>query len=98
MASRQARATATARSILRPVPFCWACLQPTWVACHEERWITHLSGICHYTLVVRRCRNQTCGRYQVSTRPEIEGGLALPHGEFGLDVIALVGQLRFVEH
>jgi hypothetical protein len=30
-------------------------------------------------------------------RPEEEGGLALSHGQFGLDVIALVGQLRFVE-
>jgi len=28
-------------------------------------------------------------------RPEEEGGWALPHGEFGLDVIALVGMLRY---
>src|SRR5256884_227929 len=28
-------------------------------------------------------------------RPEEEGGWALPHGEFGLDVIALVGVLRY---
>jgi hypothetical protein len=28
-------------------------------------------------------------------RPEEEGGWALPHGEFGLDVIALVGTLRY---
>ncbi len=28
-------------------------------------------------------------------RPEEEGGWALPHGEFGLDVIALVGALRY---
>ena len=28
-------------------------------------------------------------------RPEAEGRWALPHGEFGLDVIALVGTLRY---
>ena len=31
-------------------------------------------------------------------RPEEEGRWALPQGEFGLDVIALVGALRFAEH
>jgi hypothetical protein len=67
------------------------------VAYHEERRIAHLWGICHYTVVVRRCQNQACGRHQVSIRPEGEGALALPHGGFGLDVIALVGQWRFVE-
>src|SRR5262249_29825617 len=29
---------------------------------------------------------------------EVEGRLALPHHEFGLDVIALIGQLRYAEH
>jgi hypothetical protein len=28
----------------------------------------------------------------------MEGSWALPHGEFGLDVIALVGTLRFCDH
>jgi len=31
-------------------------------------------------------------------RPEAEGAWALPHGEFGLDVIALVGSLRYTSH
>src|SRR4051794_25615650 len=31
-------------------------------------------------------------------RPETEPHYALPHHEFGLDVIALVGHLRYVEH
>jgi hypothetical protein len=44
---------------------------------------------------VYRCRNQTCPRYHQPTRPEEEGAWALPHGEFGLDVIALVGMLRY---
>jgi hypothetical protein len=31
-------------------------------------------------------------------RPEMEGSWALPHGEFGLDGIALIGTLRFCDH
>jgi hypothetical protein len=47
---------------------------------------------------VRRCHNPGCTRYHAAYRPEEEGAWALPHGEFGLDVIALVGALRFAEH
>jgi hypothetical protein len=57
-----------------------------------------LQGLCDLTIVVRRCRNQTCSRYQLPYRPEEEGRWALPHGECGLDVIALIGQLRYREH
>ncbi len=49
-------------------------------------------------LTVRRCQNPTCSQYQRAYRPEEEGHWALPHGEFGLDVIALIGRLRFAEH
>src|SRR5260370_13743516 len=98
MARRQAKALATEEQLLTPVPFCWACRQPMRVAYHGERRITHLRGMCRYTLVVRRCQNRACPRYRVSVRPEAEGALALPQGECGLDVIALVGQLRFAEH
>jgi hypothetical protein len=48
--------------------------------------------------VVRRCVQPECSRYHVAYRPEEEGGWALPHGEFGLEVIALIGQWRFREH
>jgi hypothetical protein len=34
----------------------------------------------------------------VAYRPEEEGRWALPHGEFGLEVIALIGRWRFREH
>jgi hypothetical protein len=67
------------------------------VAYHEERRITHLWGTCRYVLVVRRCQNRACRRYQVSMRPEAEGALAPRHSAFGLDVITLIGHLRFVE-
>jgi hypothetical protein len=49
-------------------------------------------------LTVRRCQTRTCPRYHQPYRPELEGSWALPHGEFGLDVIALVGTLRFCDH
>ena len=55
-------------------------------------------GNCRLILRVRRCRNPACEWYHRSYRPEEEGRWALPHGEFGLDVIALVGMLRYAAH
>ena len=45
-----------------------------------------------------RCLNPHCRRFRKLCRPEEEGAWALPHGEFGFDVIALVGQLRYGQH
>src|SRR5438552_292847 len=77
---------------------CWSCGGVLWVAYHNRRRLTLLDEVIQVTLVVRRCRTASCARYQRAYRPEEEGALALPHGEFGLDVIALVGQLRYREH
>lgn len=66
-----------------------------WVAYHAQRTIQTLEGLQKLRLVVRRCRNQECPRYHQPYRPEEEGHWALPHGECGLDVIALVGTLRY---
>jgi DNA-binding transcriptional ArsR family regulator len=60
--------------------------------------LTFLDEVVQFTLVVRRCRTPACARYRRAYRPEEESALALPHGEFGLDVIALAGQLRYREH
>ena len=49
-------------------------------------------------MVVRRCIQPKCPRHHMACRPEEEGRWALPHGEFGLEVIALIGQWRFREH
>ena len=62
---------------------------------HSHRTVTTLQGVTRLTLKVHRCRNAECSRFHQPTRPEEEGGWALPHGEFGLDVIALVGALRY---
>ena len=77
---------------------CWSCGGVLWVAYHSRRRLTLLDEVVQYTLVIRRCRTASCARYRRAYRPEEEGALALPNGEFGLDVIALVGQLRYREH
>jgi hypothetical protein len=93
------RPRATAERRLEPNrDRCWSCGGPLWVAYHSRRRLTLLDGVVQFTLVVRRCRTPSCVRYRRAYRPEEEGALALPHGEFGLDVIALVGQLRYREH
>lgn len=98
MARRRAKPQATREHTLRPVPVCWGCGRPTRVAFHGHRRILHLDGMCRYTLVVRRCQQPSCPLYHRGIRPEEEGAVALPHGEVGLDVIALVGAWRFAEH
>ena len=99
MARKHPRPAATQQDILAPLcTQCAGCGQTMWVAYHTQRTITTLQGICHLTLCVRRCRNQQCPRYHCPYRPEEEGRWALPHGEFGLDVIALVGMLRYTSH
>jgi len=49
-------------------------------------------------MLLMRCLNRHCTRFRKLCRPEEEGVWALPHGEFGFDVIALVGQLRYAQH
>src|SRR5215212_6918412 len=99
VARKRGRPRATAERRLEPNrDRCWSCGGVLWVAYHNRRRLTLLDEVVHFTLVIRRCRTASCGRYRRAYRPEEEGALALPHGEFGLDVIALVGQLRYREH
>ncbi len=99
MARKELRPPAKLHERLEPQQrSCFECGQSMWVAYHTHRTIMTLQGLCHLTIVVRRCRNQTCPRYQQACRPEEEGRWALPHGECGLDLIALVGTLRYREH
>jgi hypothetical protein len=77
---------------------CAHCGHPLWVAYTSRRCVTTLQGVCQLILSVRECYNQACPLYHRPYRPEEEGHWALPHGEFGLDVIGLVGLLRYGEH
>jgi hypothetical protein len=96
MARKQARPPATKYVILTPLQTtCRACGSRMRMARHSHRTVTTLHGVTHLTLQVYRCRTTTCPRFQQATRPEEEGRWAVPHGEFGLDVIALVGTLRY---
>lgn len=96
MARKQARPAATLEVTLEPLQItCRACGSRMRMGHHSHRTVTTLQGVTRLTLKVYRCRNTECPRYHQPTRPEEEGGWALPHGEFGLDVIALVGTLRY---
>lgn len=99
MPRRAPRPAATSHRLLEPQHRrCWLCDGPLWVAYHSHRTVTTLEGVVSLTLVVRTCRTQNCSRFHQAYRPEEEGALALPQGEFGLDVIALVGTLRYTQH
>src|SRR6266700_150693 len=99
MRGRTPRQEATHSIKLTPLnECCEQCGQPLWVGYHGSRTVTRLDGLWKLTIVVRRCIHPECPRYHVAYRPEEEGCWALPHGEFGLEVIALIGQWRFREH
>lgn len=69
-----------------------------WHAYDNHHTVTGLEAVVHLQLKVRWCVNAACERYQVPYRPEEEGRWALPHHEFGLDVIAQIGAWRYQEH
>jgi hypothetical protein len=97
-----------ARTHCRPAPVehrrlvahrttCVACDGSLWQEYTNERTVTTLDGPVHFTLHIRRCQTRGCALYHQPYRPEAEGALALPHAEFGLDVIACVGARRYTE-
>lgn len=99
MARTQHRSAATSELTLKPLHHhCSICGNTSWVAYHNRRTITSLQGVCRLTLVIRRCQNPQCPVYHRPYRPEEEGALALSGSEFGLDVIAMVGALRYGQH
>jgi hypothetical protein len=99
LARNQPRPEATSELRLEPLSDrCGVCEGKLWVAYHNARTVTTLEGLVRLRLVVRRCVNPECELYREPRRPEQEGAFALPQGEFGLDVIALVGALRHAEH
>jgi hypothetical protein len=69
-----------------------------WADYSNRRTVATLQGLVRLILHVRRCHNPDCPRRNKPYRPEAEGHYALPQHEFGLDVIATVGALRYAEH
>ena len=98
-----------ARTAPRPEPSITKHLSPQRVNCPHcgrrmradytnRRTVATLAGLTRLHLLIRRCHHAACAAHKRPYRPEAEGRLALPHHEFGLDVVALVGRLRYAEH
>src|SRR5262245_31342629 len=84
---------------LTPVTLdCPECRQRLHADYNNFRTITTLDGVIRLTLLIRRCHLPACSRFQRPYRPEAEPHFALPYHEFGLDVTAEVGRLRYAEH
>ena len=99
MARRTSRPEAQLTTTLTPLrQTCEACGNRLWVAYHCRRKVLTLEGLWQLRVVMCQCHTPTCPQYHVRYHPEEEGRWALPHGEFGLDVIALIGAWRFTEH
>lgn len=69
-----------------------------WIDYENYRTVTTMDAVVRLTLKVRRCQEKSCSRYHKPYRPEAEGQWALPGHEFGLDVIAAIGNWRYREH
>jgi hypothetical protein len=76
-------------------PTCRHALRTDYWSC---RVVTTLEGVVRVRVPVRRCHEATCPRFLRPVRPAAEARIALPHHEFGFDVIALVGTLRYAHH
>jgi hypothetical protein len=98
-----------ARTTPRPEPTAHCTLLPLTTTCpacgaslsldyYNQRTVTTLDDVLRLRLGIRRCHLPTCPRHRKPLRPEAEGRIALPHHEFGLDVVALVGSLRYRQH
>src|SRR4051794_21951716 len=86
------------RELVNNTKVCPACSGPLRAAAKPRRSVVTLEGIVRLHLQLRGCRDPDCPRRGICLRPHQEGRFALPHHEFGLDVIATGGRLRHAEH
>jgi len=99
MARRASRPRASSEKTLHTsAKRCPSCGKTMWSAYVNYRTVTTLEGMQRLRLHIRRCPTVSCSRYNQPYRPEEEGRMALPEHEFGLDVIALIGALRYQDH
>lgn len=99
MVRRTSQPEATREEVLECVQqTCPCCGGWMWNKYDNFRRVRTLEGVVQLRLKVRRCATPECERFCQPYRPEAEGRWALPQHEFGLDVIALVGGLRYQEH
>lgn len=99
MARIAARPEPTEERVLEPLTdVCPHCGRRMWADYENHRTVTTLTQVLRLNLRIRRCPHADCPRFHVPYRPEAEGVIALPEHEFGLDVIAWVGALRYEHH
>lgn len=99
MARITSRCRPTTQTTLRSgCTACPECAGTLWSAYFSSRTVATLTGLRGLRVQVRHCPNRNCPRYHQVYRAEEEGRIALPEHEFGLDVIALVGTLRYQQH
>jgi hypothetical protein len=99
MSRKAPRPQPTSTEYLQPLHTdCPHCQRPLWADYSNRRTVATLRGLVRLILQVRRCHNPDCPRRGKPYRPEAEGHYAPTQHEFGLDVMALVGALRYAEH
>ncbi len=77
---------------------CAACAGPARADYRARRSVVTLGAVVALKVQVRVCHREGCALYLKAVRAEEEGRWALPDHEFGLDVVALIGALRYHEH
>lgn len=77
---------------------CEACARRLRTAYVSRRVVTTLDGVIALRVQIRCCVGSRCPRFQRPVHPVQEVRIALPHHEFGYDVVALVGTLRYAHH
>ena len=99
MARRTARPLPDRRIALKTLTTrCPECQRTLRAAYTNRRTVVTLDGPTRLAVQVRRCSHPDCPRFGRPLRAEAEGRIALPAHEFGLDLIALVGALRYTQH
>jgi hypothetical protein len=76
----------------RECPACHSKLKERY---HKQRWIIQLKQELKVKSHYLECHNRECELREAIYRPEQEAALALPGYNFGLDVIARIGELRY---
>jgi Transposase, Mutator family len=96
MGGKTRRPKATEERRLHPESMqCAACEGALRVGYTSWRKVATLEGVLRLKVSIGRCENRACARYHCPTHPLEEGRLALPHYEYGLDVLAFIGAQRY---
>lgn len=77
---------------------CAAYRGPAQADYRARRNIVTLEGIIALKVQMRVCHRDDCALYRKALRAEEEGRWALPEHQFGLDITAHIGALRYHEH